>query len=65
VEEVLGRAIRVRLWEEKAGNDKKPQREMSARPDNCTTIFCGNLDYNIDDDKVSDGSSEFYTICAH
>jgi len=53
VEEVLGRAIRVRLWEEKAGgNDKKPQREMSARPDNCTTIFCGNLDYNIDDDKM-------------
>jgi len=52
VEEVLGRAIRVRIWEEKAGNDKKPQREMSARPDNCTTIFCGNLDYNIDDDKM-------------
>eukprot|EP00976_Prorocentrum_cordatum_P033021 672529-Prorocentrum_minimum.AAC.1 len=52
-EEVMGRPIRVRAWEEKGGGDKKPAREMSARPDNCTTIFCGNLDYNIDDDKVS------------
>jgi len=51
-EEVMGRPLRVRLWEEKGGNDKKPKREMSARPDNCTTIFCGNLDYNIDDDKM-------------
>jgi len=52
LEEVMGRPIRVRMWEEKGGNDRKPKREMSARPDNCTTIFCGNLDYNIDDDKM-------------
>jgi hypothetical protein len=50
----MGRPVRTRLWEERAKTDR-PVREnkLSDRPENCTTVFAGNLSYEIDDDKVS------------
>mmetsp|Transcript_28562 Transcript_28562/g.53915 ORF Transcript_28562/g.53915 Transcript_28562/m.53915 type:complete len:323 (+) Transcript_28562:131-1099(+) len=59
-EEVLGRPLRTRAWEERGGS--KPAREprpISAKPDNCTTLFAGNLSYDIDDDKMA----EFFKDC--
>jgi RNA recognition motif-containing protein len=51
--EIMGRPVRTRLWEERAKADR-PVREnkLSERPENCTTVFAGNLSYDIDDDKV-------------
>mmetsp|Transcript_2270 Transcript_2270/g.3160 ORF Transcript_2270/g.3160 Transcript_2270/m.3160 type:complete len:335 (-) Transcript_2270:73-1077(-) len=54
-EEVMGRPLKVRIWEEKPqtpGRAPREARPMSARPDNCTTVFCGNLSYDIDDDQM-------------
>jgi nucleolin len=40
------------------GNNRTPKKspfankKLSARPDNCTTVFCGNLSFDIDDDKM-------------
>merc|ERR1712070_747276 len=39
----------------KGGNkkfQKRAPRELSARPDNCTTVFAGNLSFDIDDDTI-------------
>jgi len=52
--EIMGRPVRTRLWEERAKADR-PVREnkLSERPENCTTVFAGNLSYDIDDDKMA------------
>lgn len=35
-----------------AGNDRGSTRPLSERPDNCTTVFAGNLSWDVDDDSM-------------
>jgi len=64
-EDVLGRPIRIDFAQSKGertpnkgGFDKgagKPQREQRAptpKPDGCTTVFLGNLSFNVDENAV-------------
>lgn len=57
--EIMGRPCRTRIWEERASTPKREARPLSERPDNCTTVFCGNLSFDIDDDKMA----EFFAKC--
>lgn len=34
------------------GKGGKGKRELSEKPEGCTTVFCGNLSFDIDDDKM-------------
>lgn len=36
----------------KGGKGGKGTRELSEKPEGCTTVFCGNLSFDIDDDKM-------------
>jgi nucleolin len=55
--EVLGRAIKCDFSQGKkpsaggAGGKFEP-KPQSAKPAGCTTLFCGNLSFDIDDDKM-------------
>lgn len=40
-----------------AKGGRQQKRELSARPDNCVSVFCGNLSYEIDDDKMKEFAS--------
>mmetsp|Transcript_22071 Transcript_22071/g.43865 ORF Transcript_22071/g.43865 Transcript_22071/m.43865 type:complete len:371 (+) Transcript_22071:35-1147(+) len=40
-----------------SGNKGGRARELSARPDNCTTVFAGNLSYDVDDDSIREFAS--------
>jgi len=35
-----------------AGNDRGASRPLSERPENCTTVFAGNLSWDVDDDSM-------------
>jgi len=60
-QEVLGREIRVDFAKGKsagagggAGGAGGGVRPMQEKPEGCTTLFCGNLNFNIDDDAMKD-----------
>ena len=62
--EVLGREIKVDFAKGKsnAGGGAGGNREvrpMQAKPEGCTTMFAGNLNFNIDDDAMK----EFFKGC--
>jgi len=38
----------------KGGKGGKGVRELSEKPEGCTTVFCGNLSFDIDDDKMGE-----------
>jgi nucleolin len=73
-EELLGRPIKIDFCKprpEKAGGGGKggkkkfETRALSERPDNCTTVFCGNLSFDIDEDamyKFAEGCGEITQI---
>uniref|UniRef100_A0A7R9UX02 RRM domain-containing protein n=1 Tax=Diacronema lutheri TaxID=2081491 RepID=A0A7R9UX02_DIALT len=42
-----------------AGGGKKFENKLSEKPEGCTKIFCGNLPYDIDDDKMK----SFFADC--
>lgn len=46
------------------GKGKKSFRksELSERPDNCVTVFCGNLSFDIDDDAMHEFAKDCGTI---
>jgi len=59
--DLMGRSIKIDWAEErksggrKGGGGKVPawvNNPLSPRPDNCFTVFCGNLDFNITEDDV-------------
>ena len=59
--QVLGREIRVDFAKGKsagagggAGGAGGGVRPMQEKPEGCTTLFCGNLNFNIDDDAMKD-----------
>ena len=59
-QEILGRAIKCDFSQGKAatpgggkgGKGGGEARPMQAKPEGCTTIFCGNLSFDIDDDQM-------------
>jgi nucleolin len=68
----MGRPLRVELCPPKAsslGSKNQPTRErkiqvqvkteLSEKPDNCTTVYLGNLNYNVKDEHVH----EFFKDC--
>merc|ERR1711998_226831 len=58
--ELMGRPLKINYAKPRPGGDRKPRksfggggtREMSEKPPGCTTVFCGNLSFDIDDDKM-------------
>jgi nucleolin len=54
--DILGRPIKCDFSQGKkpsaGGGAGGAPREMQAKPEGCTTIFCGNLSFDIDDDKM-------------
>jgi nucleolin len=63
-QEVMGRPIKVNFAKPRPGGDKartpkKPfgKQEMSEKPEGCVTVFCGNLSFDIDDDKMTEFAS--------
>jgi len=52
-EEVMGRPILIDYAKprEKKGGGREP-RPLSEKPEGCTTVFLGNLDFNIEEDDV-------------
>jgi len=65
-EEVMGREIKIDFANPRPGGDRPKKagaggganKGLSARPDNCTTVFAGNLSYDIDDDKMREFAAE-------
>lgn len=56
-EDFHGRPIKCELSQGRPNTPNKTPRkpfEQSAKPSNCTTIFMGNLSFDIDDDAVKD-----------
>jgi len=56
-EEVMGRAILIDYARPRAdgstgGGKQREARPLSERPEGCTTVFLGNLDFNIEEDDV-------------
>jgi len=56
-EEVMGRAILIDYARPRAdgttgGGKTREARPLSERPEGCTTVFLGNLDFNIEEDDV-------------
>lgn len=57
-EDLLGRPLKIEFAKPKPGGDKPrtpkkvyEQKPLSAKPEGCLTVFCGNLSYDIDDDS--------------
>merc|ERR1739838_392792 len=57
--DILGRSLKIDWAEERGGGKKKGGRvpdwvnnPVSERPDNCYSVFLGNLDFNITEDDV-------------
>merc|ERR1712087_148153 len=57
--ELMGRSLKIDWAEERKGGKKKGGRvpdwvnnPLSERPDNCYSVFLGNLDFNITEDDV-------------
>merc|ERR1719183_803343 len=51
----MGRPILIdyaRPRENKGGGGGREARPLSERPEGCTTVFLGNLDFNIEEDDV-------------
>lgn len=80
-EELLGRPIKIDFSKPRPGGDKGAKgtkkgggakggkkwepRPLSERPDDCTTVFCGNLSFEIDEDamyKFAEGCGEVTSI---
>lgn len=60
-EYVMGRDIKIEFANPRPGGDRPSfkkaggggaARPLSARPDNCTTVFAGNLSWDVDDDSM-------------
>jgi len=65
-EELMGRAIRINYAKPRPGGDRRKSggggrgpKPISEKPAGCTTIFVGNLSYDIDDEKMT----EFFKDC--
>jgi len=60
-QDCLGRDIRISYAKPRAnrGGGSRGSRALSEKPEGCTTVFCGNLSYDVNDDKIS----EFLSVC--
>ena len=57
--EILGRAVKCDFSQGKpartaGGGGGGEVRPMQAKPEGCNTLFCGNLSWDVDDDKMKD-----------
>lgn len=54
-QELMGREIRIDLAQPRQNGKEftpRKQRPLSEKPEGCTTVFVGNLSFNIEDDNV-------------
>jgi len=47
------RYLKIRMFQPRAGGSG-PSRPAGERPEGCTTVFCGNLSFQIDEDSLKD-----------
>lgn len=61
-QELMGREIRIDFAKPRPGGNKpkksREARPLSEKPDGCTTVFCGNLSFDIDDTKMQEFATE-------
>jgi nucleolin len=66
-QDLMGRAVRINYAKPRPGGDRRKSgggagrgpKPISEKPAGCTTIFVGNLSYDIDDSKIT----EFFKDC--
>lgn len=66
-QDLMGRAVRINYAKPRPGGDNRRKsggggrgpKPLSEKPAGCTTIFVGNLSYDIDDAKIT----EFFKDC--
>lgn len=61
--QLKGRAIRIDYAQSKksgggGGGGKREPRPLSEKPEGCTTVFCGNLSFDIDESKIHELAKE-------
>jgi len=72
-EDLLGRPMKLNFskpradkgWADSAKKSDKPQRSYTPagpKPEGCLEIFCGNLSYTIDEDKIADFFKDCGTV---
>jgi nucleolin len=50
--ELLGRPMKIDFSNPRASKGGGESRPMQAKPEGCTTLFCGNLSFSIDEDTM-------------
>lgn len=62
-EDLMGRPLKINFAKPRPGGDRKPRKSFGARPlsekpAGCTTVFVGNLSFNIDDAAMTEFTKE-------
>ena len=63
--DLLGRPMKIDFSNPRASKGGGEVRPMQAKPEGCTTLFCGNLSFSIDDDTLKgffEGCGEISSI---